>query len=385
MDRRNRRRSEGQTGAGWTRSRGNMRRNRASFTRILAVALMLVAGLLLAAALPAQGQTRTTQSVNPAPAATRGGVAHVMSKPVVRVNGTVLTDVDLLREMYAIFPYAKQHNGAFPRAMEADIRRGALKMIEFEELVYQEAKRRNMTIAPDRLSKAEKQFRSHFSSQQEYQQVLQIEANGSPAAMRKKIARSLLIEDLLQAEVTNKAVVTLAEARTFFAKNPEQFKLAESYALQTITIMPPVRPSREQPNPRPPTSSELKQMYARAQEVLRKAQAAKSYEEFGLLAEKISEDDYRVMMGDHHKVNASDLPAEILDAASKLQPGQISGIVQAESAYTIIRLNGHFPARMQKFSEVQNSLRAQLTQQKTDRLRRGLDAKLRKDARIEEL
>ena len=83
-------------------------------------------------------------------------------RPVARVNGAVLTDHDLLREMYTIFPYAKQHNGGFPKAMEADIRRGALKMIEFEELVYQEATRRHMTIAPERLAASEKQFRQRF-------------------------------------------------------------------------------------------------------------------------------------------------------------------------------------------------------------------------------
>jgi hypothetical protein len=44
--------------------------------------------------------------------------AQVSDKPVARVNGAVLTDRDLLREMYAIFPYARQHNG-FPKAQEA--------------------------------------------------------------------------------------------------------------------------------------------------------------------------------------------------------------------------------------------------------------------------
>src|ERR1039458_8979693 len=62
-------------------------------------------------------------------------------KPVAKVNGVVLTDKDLLREMYSIFPYAKQHNG-FPKAQEAGIRQGALEMIIFEELVYLEAVRR---------------------------------------------------------------------------------------------------------------------------------------------------------------------------------------------------------------------------------------------------
>ena len=63
---------------------------------------------------------------------------QVSDKPVARVNGAVLTDRDLLREMYAIFPYAQQHNG-FPKAQEAEIRQGALEMIIFEELVHREA------------------------------------------------------------------------------------------------------------------------------------------------------------------------------------------------------------------------------------------------------
>ena len=76
---------------------------------------------------------------------------QVTGKPVVRVNGAVLTDRDLLREMFALFPYAKLHNG-FPKKQEAEIRQGAMQMIIFEELVYQEAVRRKMTIAPERIA-----------------------------------------------------------------------------------------------------------------------------------------------------------------------------------------------------------------------------------------
>src|SRR5260370_40281693 len=53
-------------------------------------------------------------------------------KAVIRINGTVLTDRDLLREMMTIFPYARQHGGKLPESMESDIRRGALDMMEFE-------------------------------------------------------------------------------------------------------------------------------------------------------------------------------------------------------------------------------------------------------------
>jgi len=344
-----------------------------------------IIALLLSAALPARGQNADALPSHQTQTSTGGSAMVSLSKPVARVNGAVLTQGDLIREMYAIFPYARQHNGGFPSAMEADIRRGALKMIEFEELVYQEAKRRQMTVAPQRLVKAEKQLRARFPTEQEYRQYLQMEANGSTQVLRTKIARSLLIEDLLKAEVDDKSWVSMEEARAFYVKNPEQFKLAESYALQTITIMPPVQPTPKQPNPPPPTPEQLSQMRPRAEDALRQAKATKTFEEFGILAEKISEDDYRVMMGNHKAVDAKDLPPEVLQAAARLQQGQISDLVQAEGAYTIIRLNAHTPARTQSFNEVSTGLRAQLRQQKTEKLRRELDAKLRKNAKIEEL
>jgi len=308
-----------------------------------------------------------------------------MTKPVARVNGAVLTEMDLLREIYTIFPYAKQHGGGVPKAMEPDIRRGALKMIEFEELVYQEAKRRGMTIAPERLAKAEVAFRKQFESEQEYKEFVQVEGNGSAQAIRTKIKRSLLIDDLLRIEVTNKSIITVAEAKAFYEKNPDKFKLPETYALQTITVMPPIRPSRQQPNPPAPTPEQWKQMKVRADEALRQAKATKNYEEFGILAEKISEDDYRVMMGNHKAVDAKNLPPEVLETASKLKSGEISDLIKADNAYTIIRVNAHNPARMQPFPEVSKDLQGLLHQQKTERLRRELDAKLRKNAKIEEL
>jgi parvulin-like peptidyl-prolyl isomerase len=346
---------------------------------------MILGGLGLMGT-PARAQMMDSHAPTSATPATNENVlTQNATRPVARVNGAILTEMDLLREIYMIFPYAKQHNGGIPKAMEVDIRRGALKMIEFEELVYQEAKRKGMTIAPERLAEAETAFRKQFESEQQYRDFVKMEGHGSEQAVRTKIKRSLLIEDLLKVAVTDKSVVNLAEAKAFYQMNPEKFKVPETYALQTITIMPPVRPSRQQPNPPPPTAEQLKQMRVRADEALRQAKATKNYEEFGILAEKISEDDYRVMMGNHKAVDAKDLPPEVLQAASKLQVGEISDLVQAEGAYTIIRLNAHNPARMQSFAEVSKNLQTEMRQQKTERLRRELDARLRKYAKIEEL
>src|SRR4051794_37122464 len=71
------------------------------------------------------------------------------TKPAAKVNGAVVTELELRREMYTIFPYAQQHNNTFPKDLEPEIRRGALEMIIFEELLYQEAKRLNVAVAPE--------------------------------------------------------------------------------------------------------------------------------------------------------------------------------------------------------------------------------------------
>ena len=77
--------------------------------------------------------------------------------------------------MYAIFPYAQQHNGNFPKSWSRRIRDGALKMIIFEELVYQEALRRKMTVPAAKSAQREADFRKQFATPEEYQHV---SANG---------------------------------------------------------------------------------------------------------------------------------------------------------------------------------------------------------------
>lgn len=297
---------------------------------------------------------------------------QITDKPVARVNGAVLTDRDLLREMYAIFPYARQHNG-FPRAQEASIRQGALQMIIFEELVYQEGERREMTISAARLNNAEAQFRKQFNSPDEYDQYMQAEMHGSRQVLRKQIERSLLIEQLLKIEVEDKSAVSLAELKAYYDRNPARFEQPESFNIQSISILPPQKPSPEA----------ITQNRKRAEDALRQARATRSFEEFGLLAEKISEDDFRVNMGDHRAVGRDKLPPPVVEAALAMQAGQVSGVVQIGNAFTIFRLNAHNPARKQPFAEAKAALRTELEKGRYERLRSNFAKRLRANAKIE--
>jgi len=331
--------------------------------------------LLLTAVASAWAQVPSHTPTYVPEAFTPSNTIQAVGRPFVRVNGAVLTDRDLLREMLTIFPYARVHNG-FPKAMEADIRNGAIKMMIFEELVFQEAKRQNMTVTSADLARALTEFRRQFPSPQQYQQFIQAECRGSKEVLRAKIERSLLIDKLLKQEVTDKAVVSAADVRAYYDRDPEGFRVPESYSFQSISFLPP----------RNATPDQAKEARKRADDALRQAKATKNYQEFGLLAERISEDDFRVMMGDHKAAERAKLPPAVVAALAAMQPGQVSGVIEFDvNAFTVLRLNAYIPAGVQKFETIKDGLREQLKKEKTEQLRSALAAKLSKNAKIEKL
>lgn len=295
-------------------------------------------------------------------------------KPVARVNSSILTDADLVREEYAIFPYAKQHNG-IPKEFEKQIRDGALKMIIFEELAYQEAQRRKMTVPPAKLQHAEADFRKQFATPEEYNTFLQSDFKGSHQLLLEKIRRSLLIDAFLKTEVEAKSVASPAEVRAYYDKNPVRFQYPESFTFQTISILPPANA----------TAAQLKEARTRAESALRQANATKTAEAFGLLAEKISDDDYRVMMGQHKPIPVDQLAPQVVKALLTMHPNDMSDLIQVGQIYTIVRLQVHTPAGQTKFETVKVQLQTELQQTKRNRIRAALDQKLRQNAKVEEL
>src|SRR3974390_3543746 len=148
---------------------------------------LVVFALLLGAAVAVNGQVSSHAPTGAAKqASSSASPFQVSDKPVARVNGAVLTDRDLLREMLQIFPYAGQHNG-FPKDQEVSIRQGALQMIIFEELVYQEAKRRGLTVPAQEMKQSEADFHKQFQSDEEFQRYLKTEMGGSQQMVREKI------------------------------------------------------------------------------------------------------------------------------------------------------------------------------------------------------
>jgi peptidyl-prolyl cis-trans isomerase SurA len=322
----------------------------------------------------ASSHASTVKKTSPATASIAAASAANL-KPVVRVNGAVITELDVRREMYAIFPYAQQHGGSFPKELEPEIRKGAVDMVIFEELLYQEAKLQNRTVSPERLNKAEAAFLRQFPDKATFDQYLKIEMNGSKAAMREKIRRSLLIEQMLKTEVDSKTVVTSAMAKAYYDANGKQFEHGETFSIQTISILPPENASK----------ATLAEAAAKIKDIVRLAKATKTYREFGLIAEQVSEDDWRTQLGDRKAMKAGELPPEILKACRALKIEGVSDAIAVGRAWVVLRLNAHSPAGKTPFVEAKKKIQSDLQTQKRVEIRSALNQQLHKGAKIEML
>ncbi len=167
--------------------------------------------------------------------------------------------------------------------------------------------------------------------------------------------------------------MTLSEERAYYEKHPARFQVPEAFSFQSISVLPPRNPNTEQ----------KKEGLRRAEGALKQAKAAASYQDFGLLAERISEDDFRVNMGDHKAAERDKLPPQVVKALLAMKPGQVSDLIQIEQAYTIVRLNAHALARKQSFEEAKDGLRSELQKTKYEKLRAGLNKKLGANAKVE--
>lgn len=337
--------------------------------------------LLLVSALPVAAQQGMVAShaktvpVSPAPqaaVATRNPASPEMKKPVARVNGQPITQFDLQEQMQRVFPYYSMHGGQVPEKYQAEIRQRSIDQLVVEELIYQDAKRQGMAVTPAMMQKTLKSAKERLGSLKDYQDYAQ--ANyGSVAEFERRLRRARLIAEYEHREIELKAKPTEQKIRDFYEKNPKMFLRPETVHIQTISVNVPQDASADQ----------KKLAMKRIQEILPQARATKDFNSFGLLAEKVSEDDYRVNLGDHKWVMVNSLPPVVAKPLAALQPGQMTDILETEIGYMIVRVDARSPEKMLEFGEAKDHIRQQMEQMTAKKRWESLTQDLRKSAKVE--
>lgn len=255
------------------------------------------------------------------------------------------------------------------------MRRGAMDMIVFDELVYQEALRRKMTIPETKYESSRKNFMKQFPDKKAFDAFMAQECKSSPQVFRQQLTRSLLIEALVKQEIDEKSRISDAQLRQVYDENLKKFDHPESFRFQSISIIPPPNASAEV----------MAEARKHAEAASKAAKGAKTYDEFGMLAEKYSDDDFKVKMGEHKLTARTELPPDVVKAALAMKPGDVSGLIPVGPNFTIFRLIAHVPAGRESFEVAKIKLREDMSKVKAEHLRKDLYTKLRHAAKIQEM
>jgi hypothetical protein len=191
-----------------------MRRNpvKAFINFVVAVsALVVPAGVV--AQVPLRPAHKPSLALPAAPAGASAGTAERADlksaakppqTPIARINGVVLTQAYLDEELQRLFPYYAIHGGKVPAGAEVELRQQALHDAVLHELVYQEARRRNLRVSPAKWNQRVGKLRGNFDSRQAFEAAVK-KKYGSVQEFERRLRRAMLVEQLWDAEVTRKS------------------------------------------------------------------------------------------------------------------------------------------------------------------------------------
>ena len=283
---------------------------------------------------------------------------------VARVNGTPITEMELSQALTSAGPSAHARS---PK-LAAEVRARALDELIVRELIYQEARRKGLSIPPAEIDRGFERARKRFASTTTFKQSLVGGSNGK--VLRREIERRLLIERATAREVAARTAASEAELQSFYRANRERFRKPEEVRLRAIlaTLAPSAKPEERN---------------AARQKIEQVARELKAGGDFALLAEKYSGDAYREKGGLIGWVHRGRLDPEVEKVAYALPVGQFSEPFESKYGFLILKVEGKRPARQLTYAEVKESLRAELKQRKAEEAREAWISALKKKASIE--
>jgi peptidyl-prolyl cis-trans isomerase C len=170
-------------------------------------------------------------------------------------------------------------------------------------------------------------------------------------SLRQDARVDISVTKLMDAEVATMPGPSDAEAKDFYAKNPDKFKEEESVRASHILIR-----VDEKADP-----AAKKKARAEIDAVLKQVKAGG---DFAKLAQQHSQDGSASQGGDLNYFTKGQMVGPFDKVAFELKPGQVSDVVTTQFGYHIIKVVDHKIGRTVPFEEAQGKIKEFLTGQK---------------------
>jgi peptidyl-prolyl cis-trans isomerase C len=286
---------------------------------------------------------------------------------LARVNGEDVTRTDFERLIKNMELGAGQK---IPAERRDEILRRSLDQLITYTLLQQESKARRIDVSAAEVDARVAQMRQQFPSEAQFRQALG-ERGMTVERLHADARTDMVITKLIEGEVATLPPPTDAEAREFYQKSPDKFQQPE--AVRASHILFPAQGA---------DAAAKKRARAQAESVLKQAKAGT---DFAQLAREHSKDGSAAQGGDLGFFPRGQMVPPFEQAAFALKVGEISGIVESQFGYHIIKLTDRRATSTLAFEQVSGQIREFLTQQKKQERAETFVEGLKKKARIEVL
>ncbi|PYR79289.1 MAG: hypothetical protein DMF86_03920 [Acidobacteria bacterium] len=253
-----------------------------------------------------------------------------------------------------------------------EIVRNSLDRLVAYRLLLQESQNRKVIVSDNEIDAKVQEFRKQFQSDDAFKQALAQRGWTTMAALQKDVRNDLTVSKLMDADAATQPVVTDQDARDFYAKNTDKFKQPETVHASHVLI-------KVDPNADSATKKKARQ---EIDAVLKQARAGA---DFAKLAQQHSQDPNAAQGGDLGYFSRDRMVPAFAEAAFALKPGQISGVVQTQFGYHVIKAIDRKPARNVPFDEAGGQIKGYLAQERRQQRAEASVDELKKKARIEVL
>jgi len=285
---------------------------------------------------------------------------------LARVNGEDVKKADFDRMIKTMEGRAGQ---AVPPDRRDEIYRGALDQLVVYTLLKQEAKTRNIKIEDTEIDAKMQEVKGQFQTQAAFEQALK-ERNMTVDSLKSDARTDLSVNKVMEAVVSNVPGPTDAEAKDFYAKNPDKFQQGEQVRASHILVrVEPNADAKAKARARGEIDSVLKDL--------------KSGGDFAKLAQQHSQDGSAAQGGDLGYFPHGQMVPEFDKVAFSLPVGQISGVVATQFGYHVLKVTDKKPARTVPFEEAQPQIKQFLEQQKKQQAADAFIDGLKKKAKID--
>ena len=314
-------------------------------------------------------ETKTPQAKNETAPAAKSSMPQTSPTDVLaKVNGTPITRAEVDRAVKILLAQSRVTQQPDPETMKK-AEDAALDQLVNAEVVYQAGLKLEIKDLDKQVSDKAAQGKARFPSPSEYEAALKAN-NITEKEILELIRRDIVIGNLFEKDVTGKLTVSEADVKKFYDENQDKFKKPESYHASHILI-----------GVKPEASSEEKQKAREKTESIRKRIAAG--EDFAALAKAESSCPSSAQGGDLGFFGKGEMVPPFENATAALKPGEISGVVETQFGYHIIKLVEKKEGGTVKLDEAKDDIQNYLKQLKAQKAVSEYVAKLKSSAKIE--